>query len=448
MTTIAVALGLGLTGLFLPWFNALIGAELEMGLTQYIPELLIFVIGFGLLAGLYPAFYLSRFRPILVVKGGQSSGSKGEVIIRKGLVIVQYTLTTLFLIGVIIVNQQINFTQNQQLGYDRNNVLTFVRKGPDVNDPHPFLAELNQIPGVLKTANMAGDFLWGEDSGSGYNWNGDPLNNEHLFKSPKIGYNVIETLGLELVAGRSFSKKMGDDNSKIMLNESAVRMMGLEEPIGYQIKNGDQTKVVIGVVKDFQYGSLHQEIEPLLFRFRDWGRNYLVKIQPGTEIETLGAIEKVYESFDPKYQMESSFLAQNYDELYSAEYKVASLANYISAIAMIISCLGLFGMAMFSIQRKVKEIGIRKVLGCSVTSMVIRLSSEFTKMVVIAIVIAIPLSYYFGNQWLGNFTYHITIEWWYYGVAGIGALLIAWITIGSETIKAALANPVDALRSE
>lgn len=447
LSSIALAVALLLVSVVLPVFSEITNKDLSLDLTQHLPILAGVSLITGLLAGSYPAFYLSSLKSVTMMKG-KSKTRKSEAWIRKGLVIVQFTLSIVFFIGIIIVNRQIDFTQNRNLGYDRSDVITFARKGTDLSETKFFINELTKISGVKIASNMAGSFLWGDDNGSGYSWNGEESNEKHLFKSPKIGYNVIETLGLKVTEGRSFSRELGDDNNRIILNESAVKMMDLENPIGTKLQNGPEYYEIIGVVGDFQYGSLHQEIEPVILRFRDWGRDYLVKIERGSELRTIEKIEEVYKEFHPLFHFEASFLDDDYQALYESEQNVANLSNYMTAIAIIISCLGLFGLAKFTIERKIKEIGIRKVLGCPAKKIVFLLSWDFTKMVIAAIVIAIPLSYYIGSSWLENFAYQTEMEWWYFVGAAITALLIAWITIGSQTIKAATSNPVDSLKDE
>ncbi|MEQ9402074.1 MAG: FtsX-like permease family protein [Cyclobacteriaceae bacterium] len=447
LSLISLVVGLILVISILPVFNEITGKVLTLDLNQHLPVLVGISLLTGILSGSYPAFYLSTLKSVTMLRG-KSKVRKSEGWIRKGLVIVQFTLSIVFFVGIIIVNRQISYTLNRNLGYDRSDVISFVRKGTDLSESESFVNELNEISGVKSASNMAGSFLWGDDNGSGYSWNGEESNEKHLFKSPKIGFDVIETLGLEIDLGRSFSRAFNDDNNKIILNESAVKMMGLENPVGTRIKNGPEFYEIVGVVKDFQYGSLHQEIEPLIFRFREWGRNYLVKINRGSELQALEQIEEVYKKFHPLFDFEASFLDDDYQALYQSEQDVANLSNYMTAIALIISCLGLFGLATFTIERKVKEIGIRKVLGCRARKIVFLLSWDFTKMVIVAILIAVPLSYYAGASWLENFAYHIDIAWWYFLVAGVSALLISWITVGTQTIRAALANPVESLKDE
>jgi len=451
LSLLSLVVAILLVSLLIPQFNDLTSKSIVLDLEQYLPRMFLLVLITGLFAGSYPAFYLSKFRPIEVLKG-RYANLKGENWVRKGLVVLQFTLSIVFITAVIIINQQISFTLNKDLGYQRENIITFERKGQFDTDPQPMLSELSKIPGVLSVGNMAGDFLWGFDSSGGYTW--DPSTEDdqnHLFKSPKFGYNIIEMMGLEIVKGRSFSRELNDDHNKVILNESAVELMGLEDPIGFILKDGyysDVAREIVGVVKDFQYGSMHQEIEPMVIRFRNLGANYMLKIQEGTELVTLKAVEEVYKAFHPKYNFDVTFLDDNYEALYSAETKVARLSNYMAGIAIIISCLGLFGLATFTAERRSKEIGIRKILGASHATIVRLLTGTFTKTVALSIVISVPVAYLVAQKWLENFAYTINLQWWVFAIAGISAMLIAWLTVGFQTIKASMVNPAECLRNE
>ncbi len=445
---LALGVSLLMVNLLLPQFNLLTSKSITFNLIDQLRRLTLLSVAVGIIAGSYPAFYLSGFRPIQVLKG-KFSNIKGEEFIRKGLVILQFSLSIIFMIGVIVINQQIEFTQKQNLGYDRNHIVTFESKGLDTEKLLAFVAELKEIPGIESAGNMAGAFLWGDDSGSGYWTPENPEGRNHLYKSPKMGYNVIETMGLELIEGRTFDKKFNDNENRIILNEAAVKYLGLENPAGTIINYGaSNNREVIGVVADFQYGSMHQAIEPMVIRFREWGRECIVKLVPGAEIETLERIETLYEEFHPKYAFEASYLNDDYLALYDAEQKESVLSNYMAGVAIIISCLGLFGLAAFTAERRTKEIGIRKILGASQQTIISLLSGSFTKTVLISCLIAIPLGYIFAEEWLQNFAYAIELSWWIFALAGISCLLIAWLTMGVQVIKAAKLNPVESLRAE
>lgn len=434
--------------LFLPQFNVITGKGIVLNLREHLDILLLVTLSTGFLAGSYPAFYLSGFSAINVLKGSLHKLS-GEGFVRKGLVVVQFSLSIIFIVGVMVINRQIEFVQHRNLGYDRQQVVTFKSHGLEASQLASFLRELNNTPGVTASGHMAGEFLWGEDSGSGYRWDDDPESRKYLFKSPKLGYGAIETLGLEIIDGRAFAPEFNDHDDRIILNEAAVEMMGLENPAGSIIRYGeDGTKEVIGVVKDFQYGSMHQKIEPMVIRFREFGSECLVKLEEGAEPATLEKLAELYREFHPEYTFNPSFLDDAYLKLYASEQKESTLSNYMAGIAIIISCLGLFGLAAFTAERRTKEIGIRKILGASQLVIMRLLTGSFTKTVLVSMIIALPLGYLVATNWLRHFAYSITLSWWIFAIAGLSALAIAWVTVGFQTFKAASVNPVNCLRDE
>ena len=448
MSLISVMIAVGLVYLLLPYFNQLIEQELFFDLISNWQLVFTAIIGLGLLAGVYPAFYLSSFKSVMIMKGKLPIGA-GEKWLRKGLVITQFSLSVIFIVGMLVVHGQLSFIERRPLGYDKSNLLMFDGKGSEEINHQLLLAEIQRIPGVINASNLATDFLGANDKGSGFIWGDDQNTRNYLFRSPKIGYNSIETLGIKLLEGRTYDPSFSDDDKRIILNESAVKLMGLENPVGKRIRYGDDDyREIIGVVEDFHYGSLHKEIAPLIFRFRDWGRNYFVRIQHGNELKTIDQIEEVYHEFYPKYQFESKFLDDEFESLHATEQRVGSLSSYFAFFAILISSLGLLGLVIFTTERRIKEIGIRKVLGCSVTNIVFLLSWDFTKMVLTAILIAVPLSYFGLKDWLQDFAYHIDLSWWYFISGGAVALLIAWTITSTKTIRTAIANPVKALKDE
>ena len=451
MSFFALLLAINLVGFILPQFNELTGKSLALEMDL---SLILVLLGIGLLTGLlagsYPAFYLSGFEPARVLKG-KWNALIGDQWVRKGLVVFQFALSVIFIVGVLVIHQQMEYTQTKHLGYNRDNVLTFQRVNNN-GDPQVFLSELRNIPGVVNAANMYSSITNNWDNQSGYSWRGEDLDRKVLFEAPRIGYDVIETLGMEIVAGRSFSKELKDDHSKIILNETAAKMMQLENPVDRRIKKGsgeyERYEQIIGVVKDFQYGSIHKKVAPIILRFRPGGRDIMVRLKAGEEKATIPKIEKLFKTFHPEYTFNYSFLDEEYQALYESESKVAVLSKYFSGLAIIISCLGLFGLAMFTAERRKKEIGIRKVLGASIFGIVHLLTLDFTKTVIIAIFISLPISYFVAKNWLANFEYRIDLNGWLFFLPGLAVLLIAWFTIGMQTFRAAGVNPVHSLKEE
>jgi ABC-type antimicrobial peptide transport system permease subunit len=286
-------------------------------------------------------------------------------------------------------------------------------------------------------------------STTGVNWQGKDPESNILFEQARAYYGLIETLGIKMKQGRSFSEKYGAEENKIIFNEAAIEVMGLEDPIGKNVTMWGNEKEIIGVVKDFHFSSLHEEVSPMLFHFdKSFMLNIFVKMQAGQPDATITEIQSLYKDFNPGFTLDYEFLDANYQAQYQAEQRVSLLSRYFAAIAILISCLGLFGLAAFTAERRQKEIGIRKILGAGGLQIMKLLTADFTKMVLLAIVIALPLSFWITKTWLQSFAYRIEPEWYYFAGAGAMALLIAWITISFQTIKSIRVNPADTLKDE
>jgi ABC-type antimicrobial peptide transport system permease subunit len=264
-----------------------------------------------------------------------------------------------------------------------------------------------------------------------------------------VALDMIELLDIQLKEGRSFSEEFGSEEHKIIFNQAAIDMMGLKDPVGKKVFIGETGLQIIGVTENFHFASLHEEIKPLFFVLRPgWTHKVMVRIEAGQEQEAIAQLGKFYQAYNPGFPFDFSFLDQDYQALYVAEQRVSTLSAYFAGIAILISCLGLFGLSAFTAERRLKEISIRKILGASQGRIVVLLSSEFTRLVIISLVIALPLSAWIALNWLDNFAYSIELKWWYFGLAALSTLLIAWFSVGIQTIKAALMNPVKSLRSE
>ena len=459
VSLLAFQVALVVVSLLLPQFNALTGKQMELqfGFQQSLVIGMI-VLFTGLIAGSYPAFYLSGFNPMTVLKGKLNKAT-GVAWVRRGLVIFQFAVSAIFIVGLLVVNEQIEFTQTKNLGYDRDNILSFswrgdlyseyaVREEGQSNQQfETFMQKLRALPGVVNASSMTGSIVNKMYGQSGITWSGDDSERNFLFQSPVIGPEMIETLGIELLAGRTFSLEHGDNARSVILNEAAVKLMGLEDPVGKSMGYNGGSEI-IGVVKDFHYGSLRQSVDPLFFRFEPNGRDILVKIKGGTELETMKQLSELHGEFLPRHPFEYTFMDQDYQDLYESENQVASLSNYMAAIAIIISCLGLFGLTTFTAERRSKEIGIRRIIGASILDIMRMLSRDFTKTILVAIAIALPVSFLILSQWLNDFVYKVDLQWEFFAVAGLATLLIAWLTIGLQTFKAANINPIEYLQDE
>ena len=451
MTFLSLALAMLLVILLLPQFNMITAKQLAISFDARLALTLICIVLItGLIAGSYPAFYLSGFNPVTVLKGHLKT-SMSEVWIRKGLVVFQFALSVILIVSVLVVYKQIEFVQSKNLGYDKDNVISFQRQGLiNQNDYKVFISEIKKVPGVVNASSMFGNIL-NKDMGNhtGFGWEDQvPGEEKTVFWSPWISHEFIETLGIQLKEGRSFSSEYTNEESAVIISESAVRTMRLQDPIGKTIHYGTEEKQIVGVVKDFQYGSLHNRVYPVIFMYAPQRTDIVVRLKPGAEQTSLKGLKEVYEKFHPGYPFEFSFLEEDYQAQYVSEQRVSTLSRYFAGLAIIISCLGLFGLAAFTAQRRLKEIGIRKILGSTDFGIVRLLSGDFTKIVLLAIVIALPVSYIIARNWLNEFAFRIDLEWWYFITAGLIALLIAWFTVGLQTVKAARVNPVECLKEE
>ncbi len=446
LSVLATIVAVALAALLLPEFNQITGKVLKLPADLIsMLSIAIATIATGALAGIYPAIYLTVFKPASALRSnGGSSG--GPTWVRKGLVVFQFALSITLIVAVLVVSRQLQFIQTKHLGYDRENVILFEREGKAAEGLETFLAEIKNVPGV-KTASVITNDILSPPGVIDFQWEGQ-VSSDVSFSRFIVHYDFIEALGVELIAGRSFSRAFANE-PQIVLNEKAVEVMGLKEPIGAKAKLWGHDVTIVGVVKDFNYRSLHEAIGPMFFHLDSrFASTVVVKLESGNLQQSLVALESFYKEFNPGYTFDFRFLDQDFQALYDAENKVATLSFYFASIAIIISCLGLFGLAAFTTERRIKEIGIRKVLGSSVTGITKMLSMEFTIMVLIAIAISLPISFILARSWLTNFAYSVELSWWLFASAAIAGLAISWLTIGLQTIKAARSNPVDCLRDE
>lgn len=448
MAFIAMILALVLVHLVLPFFNGLTGKSLALAFTSQLTSgCLIIGLVTGLLSGSYPALYLSGFKPVAVLKGLARS-SPGALWVRKGLVIFQFTITIIFIMGVLVVYQQMELIHNKSLGFDKDNIVYFEREGSTVEDLDPFLEGIRNLPGVVHASAINNDFFNPPGAGD-LTWDG-MIDEPKDFSRFMVNYHFVETIGAKLKAGRDFSKDFPlRDEWQLIINETAASRIGFDDPVGKRLKLWGIDAEIIGVVQDFHFRSLHESIGPMFFQLNPrFLTNAMIRIEAGNTPETMKRIEDYYEAFNPGFTLNYKFLDQDFQAQYEAEQKVASLSKYFALLAILISCLGLLGLVAFTTERRTKEIGIRKVLGAKKLNIALSLSGDFTKMVMISLLIALPISYFLGKGWLNSFAYPIELKWWYFAFAAITGLLITWLTVGFQTVKAASTNPVKSLRSE
>lgn len=446
LCTIAALLALGIVYLLLPAFNQLVEKQLILGFDwELLASMVAFLLLIGLLAGAYPAIYLSSVKAINALK--QQLGSGEPMQGRKLLVILQFSISIIMIVGTLIVGEQMKFVLNTNLGYDRHNVIYFERDGTLLQNHQTFLSELDNVTGV-KMAAATGFSIGYQNRTAGISWEGKEENLTVSFWENYGDAQSIAVLDIDVSEGRGFDEAFNDENS-VVFNETAIRIMGLEDPIGKTVQHYTGEKKIIGVVKDFTTESFHKSDEPAMFFYRPSHAPYImVRTDGKAQLETLKRMEALYHQHNPNHPFDPTFLDQDYQAKYAAEARLSELSKLFTGLAILISCLGLFGLAVFSVARKTKEIGIRKVLGCKVSALAFSMTYGFTKPVFWALMIAIPASYFIGAQWLESFSSRIVISWWFFVLAAMTALFIAWLTVAVHTFRAASANPLNALRDE
>ena len=449
MVFLSVIMALTLVLILLPQFNSITGKSLTIHWNvPFIASIAAITVMTGLIAGSYPAFYLSRFKPVIVLKG-KLPASLAELWIRKGLVVFQFTLSVVFIIAVLTIYKQMNLVQTINLGYAKDNIISFKNEGALSKSLDPFMTDLKNIPGVVSASTFGGN-MTGEMSGrtEKISWEGKRPGDSVYIMNLDVDYEMMEMLDIKMAEGRTFSRQMGMDSLSIILNATAVAAMGIKNPIGKTVTMWGATYHIIGIAKDFHFESLYEKVKPCLIRCAQGNYNIFVKINNAKQKETLEAISKLYRAYNPIFPFSFTFLDENYQAMYVAEQRVAALSRFFAGLTIIISCLGLFGLAAFTAEKRKKEIGIRKVIGASVSNVVMLLSKDFLRLVLLAVVIAFPLAWWALNQWLNGFAYRVHMNAAVFINAGLSIIAIALLTISIQSVKAAIANPVKALRAE
>jgi putative ABC transport system permease protein len=454
LSFLALIVALGLVAILLPFFNDISGKMLSINNLfsfKFFVALAVLPVLVGLLAGSYPAVFLSSFEPIKVLKGRLSL--KGGSL-RNGLVVFQFSISIVLIVSTFIVYRQINFIQQKNLGFNKDQVLI-------INDAYAldkqavaFKEEILKLKGVAN--GTLSSFL------------PTPSNRDNTVMFPEgqidqtkgvqigrwdIDYDYIQTMGMSMVKGRNFSKEYGTDSTGVILNEAAVKLLGFKDPLnkGVTLFMNDNKKAyrVVGVVKDFHFESLKSNIGALSMFLNLNTGNVSFRLNAGSDIQsTVKQIEAKWNAMAPGQPFSYDFMDDSFNNVYKAEQRIGKLSLAFAFLTILVACLGLFGLVNFIAEQRTKEIGIRKVLGATVGSVVLLLSKDFVKLVVISVVIASPLAYYFMDKWLADFAYRINIEWWVFAVAGLCAILIALLTVSYQAIRAAVMNPVESLKSE
>jgi len=454
LAAISLVIALALVKLFIPGFNDLSGKELTLDLIHNLDIVLGLVsitVLTGIIAGSYPALYLSSFRPVHILKGVGIQGSR-QLNFRNGLVIFQFSLSIFLIIGTMVVNSQLEYLKNKDLGFKKEHII-FMSKQEDLSAKFESAKyEMLQYTGILNVTAMSNLPSYGYTfSNSLWGWEGKAKDDEILFRAAFVDYDYFKTLGIEMVSGRAFSQDFASDTSAVIVNETAARVMGLENPVGTNMTTPSVSTPlpIIGMVKDYHFRSLHLAIEPLiLILLPPNSRTIAVSISSDDVPGTLAFIESIWKKYVPSFPFEYGFLDERLNNLYLGEQSAGTLVKYFSILAILISCLGLLGLAMHTAERRTKEIGIRKALGASVAGIVLLLSKSFSKWVLLANILAWPAAYYAMSRWLSEYAYRTAIGPELFVFAGLLALVIALLTISYQAVKAARSNPVDALKYE
>jgi ABC-type antimicrobial peptide transport system permease subunit len=446
---IALAFSIALVDLMLPFFNSLSGKQLVLpigGNFTIIMMMLGTVIGTGIIAGSYPALFLSAFQPVTVLKGPLNLGVKGSAF-RKILVSFQFVLTIVLIIGTLVFNRQLHFIRNQKLGFNEEHVLSITLKGNLTKKTDFLKNELMRSGDVVSVSAVSDLPTRIRTSAIVDEWEGRDADEQYLSHLFYADQDFLKTMQTEMVQGRFFSEEFATDTaSGVVINEAALRIMGMNSPIG---KNIFENREIIGVIKDFHFRSFHDKISPLVIGYSDRDYRYLmVKLKPGDMTRAVNSLESTWNSVAPEFPLEFQFFDEHIDMLYRADRRIEKIVNVFTVLALFIACLGLFGLVSFVAGQRTKEIGIRKVLGASIPGIFVLLSKEFMKWVLIANIIAWPIAYYFMNKWLSGFAYRIELTIWLFVISGGFALVIALATVSYQAIKAAVANPVESLRYE
>lgn len=458
VSLLALALAILLAELALPFFNTIANKNLTIHYLEnwyFLPVMLLVAILIGLLAGSYPAFFLSAFRPASVLKGKLGTG--GGRWLRNGLVVLQFGISIVLITSTVVVYQQLNHIRNKNLGYDKEHVIVLHNTFYLDQQAEAFKNETLRHPGVTAatlTGYIPADaFSYNNNSiFPGQNPESDRTTTVPYFY---VDYEYIPTMGMEIVQGRNFSRDFATDSSAIVINEAAANyFFGEDDPIGEELSNfGSEpgkfvTYNVVGVVKDFHYSNMRQKIMPMVMILGNSISALSLRVEPTQVSSVVAALEEQWSDFGLEIPFEYSFLDERFNNIYKADEKLGTIFTIFCSLAIFIACLGLFGLAAYTAEQRTKEIGIRKVLGASVSSLVVSFSKDFTKLVFIALLVAIPTAYFLMNQWLADFAYRISLGASTFLIAGGIALVIAWLTISFQSIRAAVANPVDSLRSE
>lgn len=447
VSALSMIVALFLVEILLPFFNTLVVKKLTIYYAQweFLLPIVCIILTTGILAGLYPAFILSRVNPVRVLKGVSGSASQG-LILRKALVVFQFVISVVLIVSSLVVYKQIDFIQSKDLGYDRENVLVIPARG--VRNYDSFKNQLSTISGITHVTTAGESIIQINNQNDSFWWEGKDDNRELYVRTLTVGYDFVETMGFTLLEGRSFSEAL-NDTTNVIINQKLASLLGNKNPVGLSTVQWGLKGKIIGVVEDFHSRSLAEDMEPIiLLCYPNWTSRFYVRIQPNKTKETLAGIENIWKKSSPSYPFEYTFLDSHYEQLYKEEQVIGKLALGFTFMAVLISGLGLLGLAAYSTERRKKEISVRKVLGATVSSLITLISKEFLILAFIALCIGCPLAYYFMNIFLQGYAYHTTMSYLVFILTGGGLLTLTLLIILFQVTRAAVANPTNNLRSE
>jgi len=458
LVLISLAISILLTALLIPFFNTVSGKELTFQFFQN-PDLILVFVGVGLLStilsGIYPSLVLSSFSPVRALKSIISIKRKRGLSLRSALVIFQFSLSIILIVSAVVVLSQLNYIKSFHLGYEAENLIYIELPGQSKQLHEPFSNELLKIPGVTKLTKADKPPFWGGNSSWGYDWDGKDPELKVLICMMWVDKNYFDVMGIQIADGNTFSDRFENysletiENVDVMLNEEAIRRMKMQDPVGKYFGREETKGTIVGVAQDFNFESLRSTVEPLLLLpLQDEPNVIIARIQKDNIHATIEKIEQVWKKINPTSPFSFGFFDDRLEQMYQGEVRVSQLFRYFTAIAIFIASLGLLGLSSFSIQQKTKEIGIRKAIGAPVSSILLLLTKDFVRWVLLAFILACPIAWYSMHQWLQNFAYKTNMGWWIFAASGLLALFVALITVSFQTIKASLQNPVDSLRYE
>lgn len=451
ITFIAFLFAMVIVELSLPFYNMLVNKQLFINYTNPYVWLsaLLFTFIVGIVAGSYPAFYLSSFKPAKVLKGAIHTGRSSSTP-RKVLVTIQFVFSIFLIIGTLVIYQQVMHVKARHIGYDRENLLLIWTTAERETHFQEIREELKQTGAVSAVCKSSAPITRIFSSTDGVQWPGKVGEDKVTFITLATEYDFAETMGVKMLEGRDFSRDFPSDSSAVVINEAALDLMGLKNPIGQKINIWDDNRTIIGVSENIIMGSPFEPADPMALVLNpEWSSTISVRLEPTTDIPTaISKVDQVFKKFDPEHPLWYRFADDEFAVKFSGITLISRLAFIFAALAIIISCLGLFGLAAFTAHQRTKEMGIRKVLGASVTNLVLLLSKDFSRLVVFAFVISAPVAWILMNEFLSQYTYRIAVQWWILPAVGAGVLLLAVVVVSTQALQAASANPVDSLRNE